>query len=122
MLNINSPKISTPTALFALLSPGLIFELPKTLKINTMHTSVQSVIFHALVFVLIYSIIAKSMKLVLTPTDLIVSGILFVILSPGLLFTIPPQSSKTSMVSILSHAMIFSIVFALLRKTFPQYY
>lgn len=128
MININSPKVSTPAALFALLSPGLIFELPDTFKINTMKTSRQSVIFHALVFVLVYSMVAKSMGLVLRQTDLIVPGVLFILLSPGMFLTIPQgsngmfMSGQTSMVSILTHTLVFAIIFALLRKTFPQYY
>lgn len=122
MIDITSPKVSTPAALFALLSPGLILQLPDTLKLNTMKTSVRSASFHALVFVLVYSMVAKSMGLVLKQTDLIVPGILFFLLSPGVLLTIPQGSGKTSMVSILTHALVFAIVFASLRKFFPQYY
>jgi hypothetical protein len=128
MIDITSPKVSTPAALFALLSPGLILQLPDTLKLNTMKTSVRSASFHALVFVLVYSMVAKSMGLVLKQTDLIVPGILFFLLSPGVLLTIPQGSNglymsrQTSMVSILTHALVFAVVFASLRKFFPQYY
>lgn len=125
MIDITSPKVSTPAALFALLSPGLLLQLPDTLKLNTMQTSTQSVIFHALVFVLVYSMVAKSMGLVLKQTDLIVPGILFFLLSPGVLLSFPQEGlrpGQTSMVSILTHALVFAIVFASLRKFFPQYY
>lgn len=128
MINITSPKVATPAALFALLSPGLLLQLPDTLKLNTMQTSVRSVLFHALVFVLVYSMVAKTMGLVLNQNDLIVPAVLFVLLSPGILLTIPQgskglfMSGQTSMTSILTHTLVFSVVFALLRKQFPQFY
>lgn len=122
MIDITSPKVSTPAALFALLSPGLLLQLPDTLKLNTMQTSTQSVIFHALVFVLVYSMVAKSMGLVLKQTDLIVPGILFFLLSPGVFPQEGLRPGQTSMVSILTHTLVFAIVFASLRKFFPQYY
>ena len=128
MLDITSPKITTPAALFALLSPGLILQLPDTFKLNTMTTSTKSVMFHALVIVLVYALVARSMGLVLTKTDLIVPGLLFVLLSPGLLLTIPKgskglfMSGQTSMVSILTHSLVFALVFGLLRKKFPKFY
>lgn len=128
MINITSPKVATPAALFALLSPGLLLQLPDTFKLNTMKTSVRSVLFHALVFVIVYSMVARTMGIVLTKNDLIVPGLLFVLLSPGMLLTLPPGSNgvymsrQTSLVAILTHALVFSVVFALLRKQFPRFY
>lgn len=128
MINITSPKVATPAALFALLSPGLLLQLPDTFKLNTMKTSVRSVLFHALVFVIVYSMVARAMGIVLTKNDLIVPGLLFVLLSPGMLLTLPPGSNgvymsrQTSLVAILTHALVFSVVFALLRKQFPRFY
>ena len=128
MINITSPKVATPAALFALLSPGLLLQLPDTFKLNTMKTSVRSVLFHALVFVIVYSMVARTMGIVLTKNDLIVPGLLFVLLSPGILLTLPPGSNgvymsrQTSLAAILTHALVFSVVFALLRKQFPRFY
>lgn len=128
MIDITSEKIAVPAALFALLSPGIIVQLPETTKFNTLQTSFKSVAFHALVFMLVYHFVAKSMGLVLSKNDLIVPGILFVLLSPGMLLTLPQGSKgmyfsgQTSLLSSLMHALVFAIVFALLRKQFPSYY
>ncbi len=60
--------------------------------------------------------------------NVIVPVILFVLLSPGLLLTIPPlsrgllMSGETSTLAIIVHAVVFAIVYSFLRKTFPQYY
>jgi len=60
--------------------------------------------------------------------SIIVPVILFVLLSPGVLLTLPPlskgvfMSGQTSTVAVLVHAVVFGIVYFLLRRTFPQYY
>ncbi len=54
-------------------------------------TNQMAIFFHALVFFLVYSLIARAMGLVLTKTDLIVTTSLFLALSPGLLLTLPPR-------------------------------
>lgn len=61
-------------------------------------------------------------------TNILVPTLLFIILSPGLLLTIPPQdkglfmSGQTSVISILVHSVVFAVLFFLLRKFFSQYY
>ena len=62
-------------------------------------------------------------------TNILVPTLLFIILSPALLLTIPPQekgglfmSGQTSVTSILVHAVVFAVVFYLLRNFFSQYY
>jgi hypothetical protein len=88
----------------------------------------MAVFFHALVFFLVYSLIAKAMGLVLTKTDLLVTTTLFLALSPGLLLTLPPgsggvvRSGQTSLPAALTHAVVFALVFAILRRQFPQFY
>ena len=88
----------------------------------------MSVLFHMFVFIVLYSIIARLLKIVLTPTDLIVTGLLFALLSPGMLLTLPPGSNgvfasgQTGVASIFVHALVFAVVFALLRKQFPAAY
>jgi hypothetical protein len=127
MIDVTGPKVLLPAALFVALSPGLLLQLPST-KLNSGLTSKTSVLFHALVFLILYSIVARLLKLVLTPTDLIVPTILFVLLSPGVLLTLPPgsngvfMSGQTSMGAIMVHALVFAVGFALIRKQFPAYY
>jgi hypothetical protein len=88
----------------------------------------MSTLFHAFVFLVVFSIVARLLKLVLTPTDLIVTTALFVLLSPGMLLTLPPgsngvfMSGQTSMGAIMVHALVFAVGFALIRKQFPAYY
>ena len=61
----------------------------------------------------------------LTSQKVAIPATLFLALSPGMLLTIPPgevMSGKTSRPAILTHAVVFAVVFALLRKQFPQFY
>lgn len=124
--DVTSQKVAIPAALFLALSPGMVLKTNgKNVSFGKIGTDQMSIFFHALVFFLVYSLIAKAMGIVLTKTDLLVTTTLFIALSPGLLLTIPPgefMSGKTSQVAILSHTVVFAIVFALLRKQFPQLY
>ena len=133
MIDVTGPKVLIPTVLFALLSPGLLVQLPDKTPgevgwFHSNHTSKMSVLFHMLVFVIVYSLIARALNIVLTKTDLIVTALLFATLSPGLLLTLPPgaggvfASGQTGIGPILVHALVFAMVFALLRKQFPKYY
>jgi hypothetical protein len=127
--NLTSHKVAVPAALFLALSPGVLLTTSGS-KVNFMNrkTDQMAVFFHALVFFLVYSLVAKAMGLVLTKTDLLVTTALFIALSPGLLLTIPPgsgglfQSGQTSLPAALTHSLVFAIVFALLRRQFPQFY
>ena len=133
MIDVTGPKVLIPTVLFALLSPGLILQLPDKTPgevgwFNSDNTSKMSVLFHMLVFIIVYSLIGKAMNIVLTKTDLIVTAFLFALLSPGMLLTLPPgvggvfSSGQTGVGPILVHSLVFAIVFALIRRQFPQYY
>lgn len=119
MLDVKTPKVCIPAALFALLSPGMVLTLPSE---DESHRKIVFV--HGLVFMLVYRVVAHLMNLVLEPADLLVPTILFVLLSPGMLLTLPPtqDGSLTSMESVLTHSIVFAVVFALLRKLFPQFY
>ena len=126
--DITSQKVSIPAALFLVLSPGILLRTDGTsIKFRNGLTGRTAVMFHALVFFLVYSLIAKAMGLVLTRTDLVVTTVLFLALSPGMLLTLPPgskgvfMSGQTSPASAL-HTIVFALVFALLRKQFPKYY
>ena len=127
--DVTSPKVAIPASLFLALSPGVLLTTTgKNVKFMNGSTSQMAVLFHALVFFLVFSLVARAMNLVLTQTDLIVTTALFVILSPGLLLTLPPgsggvfTSGQTSATAALVHAVVFALVFASLSKQFPQFY
>jgi hypothetical protein len=123
---VTSPKVAVPAALFLALSPGMVLKADgRKFSFNKVGTDRVTIFFHALVFFLVYSLVAKAMGIVLTRNDLLVTTTLFIALSPGLLLTIPPgkfMSGKTSRPAILTHTIVFAVVFALLRKQFPQFY
>lgn len=124
MIDLTSPKVLYPTALFAILSPGLLLKLPGSSIKNvwmTGTTNKKSVFFHALVFLILYKLIAMKMGLVLTRADLAVTVLLFIMLSPGMLLTIP-GGEGTSPIAVMVHMAVFAVVFALLRKQFPRFY
>ena len=127
--DITSQKVAIPATLFFALSPGVLLTTDgQKLSFMNRKTDQTSTMFHALVFFVVYSLIAKMMGLVLTKTDLIVTTALFLALSPGLLLTIPPgsggltRSGQTSLPAAFTHAVVFAVVFALLRRQFPQFY
>ena len=134
MMNVSSPKVVIPSALFALLSPGLLLQLPEKIPfmnanaIGTMKTSKMSVFFHALVFMIVYKVVAKMRGIVLKPADLLVPTILFMLLSPGMLLSLPPEggalvrSGNTGYTQIIVHALVFALVFSFLRTAFPTVY
>ena len=127
--DVTSPKVAIPASLFLALSPGVLLTTTgKNVKFMNRSTSQMAIFFHALVFFLVFALVARAMNLVLTQTDLIVTTALFVILSPGLLLTLPPgskgvfTSGQTSVMAAVTHALVFALVFASLRKQFPQFY
>ena len=127
--DITSQKVALPASLFLALSPGILLRTNGSkIAFRDGLTGRTAVLFHALVFFLAFSLIAKALGLVLTQADLIVTTTLFVILSPGILLSIPPgskglfMSGQTSVQSAVVHAVVFALAFALLRKQFPQYY
>jgi len=127
--DLTSQKVAIPAALFLALSPGVLLTTDgKKITFKNGKTNQMAVLFHALVFFLVYSLIAKAMGLVLTKTDLLVTTTLFLALSPGLLLTLPPgsggvvRSGQTSLPAALTHAVVFALVFAILRRQFPQFY
>lgn len=126
---ITSHKVAVPAALFLALSPGvLVTTAGSDIKFMNRKTNQPAVFFHALVFFLVYSLVAKAMGLVLTKTDLLVTTSLFLVLNPGFLLTLPPgskgvfRSGQTSLNSVLTHSIVFAVVFALLRQQYPQFY
>ena len=55
------------------------------------------------------------------PANVIVPILLFILLTPGLLVTLPSKNSS-HLHQTLVHAVIFGAVYFGLRKVFPQYY
>lgn len=126
---VTSPKVAVPAALFLVLSPGMFLKTDGTkLSFKNVSTDRMSVFFHGLVFFLVYSIVAKAMGIALTKTDLLVTTTLFMTLSPGMLLTLPAgkggvfTSGETSQSAVIAHTVVYAVVFALLRKQFPQFY
>jgi hypothetical protein len=111
---LTSQKVAIPSILFLALSPGMLLRTNGVkFSVGKVGTDKLSVLFHALVFFLAYSMIAKAMGLVLTQNDLLVTTTLFMALSPGMLLTIPPgqvMSGKTSQVAILTHTIVYALV------------
>jgi hypothetical protein len=52
--------------------------------------------------------------------NVIIPVLLFILLSPGVLLSLPPGSSR--IVQVITHAVVFGAVYATLRMVFPQYY
>jgi len=125
MIDVTTPKVAIPAVLFLSLSPGLVLRTTgNSLTIADGRTDRASVFFHAAVFFLAYSAIAKAMGLVLTKTDLIVTTTLFMMLQPGMLLTLPPTNmpGQASIHASVVHTVVYAIIFALLRKQFSSYY
>ena len=130
MTDLASPKLLVPAVLFTVLSPGVLLQLPTKIPgrdvgaFSTMKTDRLSILFHALVFVIVYKLISMALGLVLTQADLVVPLTLFILLSPGMLVSLPPggEPGSTTMTKVLVHAVVFSLIFALLRYKFPHFY
>jgi len=123
MFDVTGPKVLIPAVLFAVLSPGMLLALPPGAGLL-----IQAA-FHGLVLSLVYWAIAKFvLKISLTTADLFVPAVLFVLLTPGLLLTIPPKngallmSGQTSAMAVGAHTLVFALAFAFLRGQYPQYY
>ena len=52
--------------------------------------------------------------------NILVPVLLFVLLSPGVLLSLPPNSGHLT--QVVTHAVVFGVVYAVLRSVFPQYY
>ena len=60
--DITTKKVAIPVTLFTILSTGMLLTTDgKSLKLSNGSTNQQSILFHALVFFLVYSIVAKAL-------------------------------------------------------------
>ena len=123
MIDITGPKVLAPALLFAVLSPGMLLALPPGSGLL-----VQAIVHAIVLSVLYWAIATYVLGLSLTTADLFVPAFLFVLLTPGVLLTLPPGakgfflSGETSGTAVGVHTLVFAIVFATLRSQFPQYY
>jgi hypothetical protein len=114
MFDITGPKVFVPALVFALLTPGLFISFPPGRSLL-----VQAG-FHAIIFSILNFIIIKYVtKVTVTKADFIMPMILFVLLTPHLLFSIPHGDG---IAPIAVHATLFAIMFAAIRGIFPEYY
>lgn len=124
-IDITSPKVYTPALLFAILNSGLVMFMQK----NGQNVLGGALVINAVIFALIYYVIVKFLlKRSLTRADILVPLVLYILLTPGVLLTIPPgskglfMSGQTSTPAVAVHTLVFAVVFALLRKQFASYY
>lgn len=52
--------------------------------------------------------------------NVLVPVVLFVLLSPGVLLSLPPGAGRLT--QVVTHAVVFGLVYWTLRSFFPQYY
>ena len=106
MIDVTSPKVLAPAALFAALQvmPSRLGVLPRALLV-------------ALGLFIVYKYLLKR---TFTRADLVVPALLFVALTPGLLVTLPPGGTVLEATGV--HTLVFAGVFAFLRSVFAQYY
>lgn len=130
-IDITGPKVLTPAVLFALLTPGLLLALPATRRFmpGTGYYGISTVLVHAIVLSLVYYVVARFLlRVSLKPADLMVPAVLFVLLTPGVLLTIPPgsaglfMSGQSSLPAVGLHTLVYAVVFAFLRSSFPSAY
>lgn len=60
-------------------------------------------------------------KLINKPANIVVPVLLFILLTPGLLFELPEKKSEL-LVKSLTHAAIFAGIYILLNIVFSDYY
>ncbi|XP_028771934.1 uncharacterized protein LOC114729134 isoform X1 [Neltuma alba] len=112
--------------LFILLTPGLLFQLPgrsRCVEFGNFQTSGAAILIHSLLYfaficVFLLALKIKILNIIVTLMadwgPVVIAVVLFVLLSPGLLFQLPGRgrivefgSMHTSGVSILVHAILF---------------
>ncbi|KAJ4901040.1 hypothetical protein Rs2_14991 [Raphanus sativus] len=111
-------------ALFVLLTPGVLIQIPgknRVVEFGTFQTSGLSVIVHTLIY---FTLVSPFQFYTATMADwapVIVGVILFVILSPGLLFSLPGTNRgvdfgnlKTNGKAIAVHTLIFFAIYSIL--------
>lgn len=106
--DITGPKVLPPTFIFILLASGIVkYALP----------------FNALLMTIALTIIFRYiLRITYKPADIIMPALLYVVLQPGNLFTIPSGTPISDPTVLVTHTFLFSILFATLRIQFPSFY
>jgi hypothetical protein len=127
-------KVIGYTFLFIIFSPGLIFTFWAGDKgyIMSEQTNYLSMFIHLIIFSTV--VVALEEKKLLDQginselTEIttrnippVVAILLFFLLTPGLIFTIPPESSllfskETSVIAVLLHSLLFILLFVVLSR------
>ncbi|KAL6350093.1 hypothetical protein AAG906_004031 [Vitis piasezkii] len=107
------------TVLFVLLTPGLLCQIPgrgRVVEFGNMSTSGLSILVHAVIYFALVTIFVIAVSMA-DWGPVIVATVLFVLLTPGLLFQIPAKgrlvefgNMSTSGLSILVHTVIYLVV------------
>jgi len=97
MFDISSPKLAIPSVLFVALSKK------------------NKIMYNSLIYVILFKIIAKVLGVVVSRADLLTTWGLFLLLNlrPG---------GATGEFTILINTAMFVLIYAFVRKTFPNYY
>jgi len=104
MIDVSSPKVVAPAIGFALLQFVPLKTLPKVFMLP----------------ILQYIVFTFFIKRTYTIADLLVPGVLFALLSPGVLFTFPPGANFVE--AVIVHSIAFAVIFATLRIKFSRFY
>jgi len=125
-LDIRSPKVFTPAILFAIIASGTLMFL----HLTNSHVFNKGLIINALLFTIAYYVIIHFFTNIksMTTADIVVPLTLFILLMPGVVLTLPPSSkgiffsgqSSTSAVAV--HTVVYAVLYAFLRGSFPSYY
>jgi hypothetical protein len=125
-LDIRSPKVFTPAILFAVIASGTLVAL----HLSNSHSFSKGLVVNALIFSILYYIIIHFFTNIksMTTADIIMPLLLFILLMPGVVLTIPPESrgilfsGQTSTNAVMVHTVIYAILYAFIRSSFPSYY
>ncbi len=102
-IDITGPKVIIPTLIFMALN----------------FQGIRPDLLHVSIFVPAYFLVAKMNGIQLTVADLVVPTMLYMLLSPGVIFQVP---SSGGVPALLAHTLLFATLFAFLRGQFPRYY
>ncbi|KAL0773644.1 hypothetical protein Bca101_038795 [Brassica carinata] len=106
-------------ALFILLSPGLLFQLPartRVMEFGNMSTSGISILVHAIIYFCILTILVIAIQNMHDWAAPLIASALFAFLSPGLILQFPGKESpvgfmnmKTTIASIFVHTVLYGL-------------
>jgi Protein of unknown function (DUF3339) len=125
-IDIRSPKVFTPAILFALSASGML----AFMKMSNTHVFGKALVINALIFTVLYYLIIRFATNVksMTTADIVVPLLLFIVLVPGVVLTLPPgskgifMSGQSSTAAVGVHTLVYAVVYAFLRSSFPSQY